>query len=363
MIDMNNLYIHIPFCRCKCDYCAFYSESGCTDFEIDKYIDYLHNKLSQSVNSSFETVYIGGGTPSLLNLKQLQKLMMSLHKFVDMTKIKEFSIESNPETLNIDKILLLQDSGVSRLSMGVQSFNERHRETLGRATSSKSIENAISEISRHPFRHFNIDLIYGIPGESVEDFAADIARVKEAGCDHFSAYNLTLEEQTALAGEGIELDENAAVEMYEYAGDFAPFQRYEISNYALSEKSQCLHNINVWKGDTLLGIGPSAASFDGVDRWTEVSDIQKVISGTPPEVDRISPLNRQMEIFAVNLRTVKGWTREEWEKKFPFSWNMLLQKVDFVAKLYPDCWIIENDNIRLSGKGLLFWNEISMELL
>lgn len=360
---MKNLYIHIPFCRSKCDYCAFYSETQCSDLLIDNYIDYLQRKLSESVTSSFETIYIGGGTPTLLKLHQLEKLFEILHKSIDFDKIKEFSIESNPETLDRDKILLLQDHGVTRLSMGVQSFCERHRQTLGRVTSQSSIENALSELAKHPFKHFNIDLIYGIPGQNVKDFAADLERVKEAGCDHFSAYNLTLEEQTALAGEGIELDEDAACEMYEYAGNFRPFFRYEISNYALSESSECLHNSNVWKGETLLGLGASAASFDGVDRWTELADIERVVAGVAPEIDRIPFEMRQMEIFAVNLRTVRGWKKSEWGKKFPFSWDMLLQKVDYVAKLYPECWVIEPDNVRLSEKGLLFWNEISMELL
>ena len=360
---MKNLYIHIPFCKRKCDYCAFYSETSCSEPDMDIYIDYLAEKLSAVNTENFETIYIGGGTPTILNLKQLQKLQFVLHKYIDFSKIKEFSIESNPETLDCDKISLLHDCGVTRLSMGVQSFNEKYRRTLGRRCSQNAIENALNELAGNPFRHFNIDLIYGIPGEKIAGFAADLERVKEAGCDHFSAYNLTLEEQTALAGEGIELDEDAACEMYEYAGSFKPYSRYEISNYALTETSQCLHNSNVWKGETLLGLGPSAASFDGVDRWTEVADIKKLIGGEPPEMDSISPMKRQMEIFVVNLRTVRGWQRAEWEKKFPFSWDMLLQKAVSTAKLYPGCWVIESDSIRLSELGLLFWNEISMELL
>lgn len=360
---MKNLYIHIPFCKRKCDYCAFYSETDCTVQQKSAYINKICDLLDTSDTSSVETIYIGGGTPTLLEFELLEKLLKNLHKCIDFSKIKEFSIESNPETLDMDKIILLQDHGVSRLSMGVQSFSQKHRLTLGRHTAQEAIENVLKLLQRKPFRHFNIDLIYGIPFQKTEDFAADLKRVYEVGCDHFSAYNLTVEEQTALAGEGIEIDDDAACEMYETAGNFKPYSRYEISNYALDENSQCLHNKNIWQGDTLLGLGAAAASFDGVDRRIQVEDIERFMQGAEPEKDTISIEERQNEIFAVNLRTVRGWDKEQWEKKFPFSWDKMLQKVENIAKLYDDCFVISNANIRLSCKGLLFWNEISTELL
>ncbi len=360
---MKNLYIHIPFCSRKCDYCAFYSQTDCSRQLKQDYINYLDSIFCKNAVDSFETIYIGGGTPTIFELADLEKLLASLHKYIDFSQIKEFSIESNPETLDADKIFLLQDYGVSRLSMGVQSFQEKFRLTLGRHTSQSAIEKAVALLQKYPFKHFNIDLIYGIPYQTVKDFEHDLLRVREAGCDHFSAYNLTIEEQTALAGEGMELDEDAACLMYETAGSFKPFERYEISNYALSCNSRCLHNSNVWSGGTLLGIGPSASSFDGVDRWTQVSDLALFMNGAAPEIDHISTMERQMEIFAVNLRTVDGWKKSQWEKIFPFSWDLVLKKALDVAKLYPDAWSIDNECIRLTDHGLLFWNEISMELL
>lgn len=360
---MKNLYIHIPFCKRKCDYCAFYSETKCSVQQRNAYLEKVAHLLQNADTTAFETIYIGGGTPTLIAFDELEKLLRTLHKYIDINKIKEFSIESNPETLTEDKIILLQNYGVSRLSMGVQSFQEKHRLTLGRITEQKAIEKAVNLLQKRPFKHFNIDLIYGIPFETVDDFKADLQRVYEAGCDHFSAYNLTIEEQTKLADCNIEINEDTACEMYETAGNFKPFRRYEISNYALNEDSQCLHNSNVWQGDTLLGIGPSAASFDGVDRIIQVDDLTAFMQDYPPEIDRISRDERRNEIFAVNLRTVKGWTKKQWEKKFPFSWDMMLQKTENIAKLYEDCFVVSDDYIRLSSKGLLFWNEISTELL
>lgn len=360
---MKNLYIHIPFCKRKCDYCAFYSETVCSAAQRSDYIDCIGKRLETVDTHNFETIYIGGGTPTLLEFDELEKFLKILHKYVAVNNLKEFSVESNPETLTMDKIMLLQDYGVSRLSMGVQSFFEKHRLTLGRYTAQNAIENAVKLLQSKPFKHFNIDLIYGIPFQTFADFSADLKRVYEAGCDHFSAYNLTVEEQTALAGEGIEIDEEAACCMYEAAGNFKPYSRYEISNYALNENSQCLHNKNVWQGETLLGIGPSAASFDGIDRRIEIDDFEKFMHGEPPEDDIISAEERQNEIFFVNLRTVRGWTKSEWEKKFPLSWNIMLQKVENIAKLYDDCFVIYDDIIRLSDKGLLFWNEIASEFL
>ncbi|MBR1967160.1 MAG: radical SAM family heme chaperone HemW [Lentisphaeria bacterium] len=360
---MKNLYIHIPFCRSKCDYCAFYSETGCTEELKHAYIKRIGDELHKYDCSQIETVYIGGGTPTLLTVEQLEKLFDILHDRIAFNQLKECSIESNPETLDADKIALLHDCGVSRLSMGVQSFSENHRRTLGRRTSQTAIENALEITAANPFKHFNIDLIYGIPFQTPEDFRADLKRVKEAGCDHFSAYNLTIEEQTALAGEAIELDEDIACMMYEAAGSAFPFKRYEISNYALNDEAQCRHNKNVWSGETLLGIGAAASSFDGIDRWTQQYDIEAFLNGDEPEYDIIDAELRRMEIFAVNLRTVRGWQRAEWEKKFPFSWNLMLQKVENIAKLYDDCFVIERDVIRLNDKGLQFWNEIASELL
>lgn len=360
---MKNLYIHIPFCLRKCDYCAFYSETDCPyDLKL-RYIERIGKELAESDLSALETVYIGGGTPTLLELPLLEKLLVYIGKNVDLNRVREFSIESNPETVNADKIQLMQDFNVSRFSMGVQSFSARHRATLGRITADAAIENAIAELGRRPFRHFNIDLIYAIPGQTVTDFAADLVRVQEAGCDHFSAYNLTVEEQTVLAGSELVIDENAALDMYETAGLFRPFRRYEISNYALNEKAECRHNRNVWQGDTLLGAGASAASFDGKDRWTQVSDIELFMRGEAPEMDIIAHDQRMMEIFVVNLRTVKGWNRVQWEKKFPDSWDIMLKKAEDAAKLYSGCWFIDQEHILLSEKGLLFWNEISTEFL
>lgn len=360
---MKNLYIHIPFCQRKCDYCAFYSETSCSAEETDLYLNRMASLIAQSSANPFETIYIGGGTPTLLTFQQLEKLLKILHKYINFQNITEFSIESNPETLDEDKILLLQDYAVSRLSIGVQSFKEKHRLTLGRHTRQEKIEKAVNLLRKHPFKHFNIDLIYAIPGQSIADFSEDLQRVCDCGCDHFSAYNLTIEEQTALAANKIIINEDTACMMYETAGNFKPFHRYEISNYALSTQSYCRHNCNIWQGDTLLGLGPSAASFDGIDRHIEVENLHDFLSGTPPETDRIPAERRQMEIFAVNLRTVNGWTKAQWEKKFPFSWNNILQKSRNVAKLYPGCWHITENHIKLSDTGLLFWNEISMELL
>ena len=360
---MENLYIHIPFCIRKCDYCAFYSESGSSAGLKNAYIDCLDVFLHEHECGDFETIYIGGGTPTILSNAEIERLFGVLHKHIDFNRIKEFSVESNPETLNADKINLMQQYGVSRLSMGVQSFKEKHRLMLGRITEQQAIENAISLLHKKPFKHFNIDLIYDIPGQSVTDFAEDLHRVREAGCDHFSAYNLTIEEQTALAGADFELDEDAACEMFELAGAFKPYRRYEISNYSLDGNSECLHNRNVWRGGTLLGFGPSSASFDGVDRWIQVSDTKAFMSGAAAELDCITHESRMMEIFAVNLRTAEGWQKDVWEKKFTFSWELLLQKAHDASKLYPGLMEIDERSIRLNDKGLLFWNEISMELL
>lgn len=361
-----NYYFHLPFCRSKCGYCAFYSVPSPTAELIDAYLDHLERQLeSASPLPPVETIYLGGGTPTLLSLPQLERLFAILKRFLAPDAECETSIEANPETLDEEKVALLRKN-VTRISLGVQSFSAERRRILGRQCGDAALANAVDLIRRAGFPHWNIDLIYGIPGETPAMWRNDLVRAAECGVDHISCYSLTPEEGSRL-GTSFAVDDDAALEMYEMIpATLAPYgiRRYEVSNYA-RVGSECRHNVNVWRGGLLRGFGPAAAGFDGRDRMIETPSLENWLAGAPPELDRIPHEQRLAEIFAVNLRTVAGWTPELWQK-VPGAdrWE---SRSAVVAKLMRDLpgswWKFTPNCIKLSEEGLCFWNDIAEAML
>ena len=353
----------MPFCSSKCGYCAFYSDKPLNDKIIDNYLDNLELEVSK-ISSSISTLYIGGGTPTLLSIKQLKRLFKII-KTLKFNTNAEISIESNPETLTCDKINLLKDN-ITRLSMGVQSFNERLRSILGRKCNQSALLNALTLTKEAQFPHFNLDLIYGIPGETMEDFIFDVNEALSWGVDHLSCYSLTAEE-TSLLGNTYQIDDDLATQMYENIPNLlakAGLFQYEISNYAKKD-CECQHNVNVWQGGLLLGIGPSAAGFDGINRYSYECDIANWNNGVAiKEIDEIPIHHRLAEIFAVNLRTVKGWDKEMWSKVPNCDdWGNRLSIAKEISKKYPKLWDIAENNIKLTKLGRLYWDTIAEELL
>jgi len=354
-----NIYIHVPFCRTKCGYCVFYSSSDLS--LIDRYLDHLERQLKAQSRVAVETLYVGGGTPTVLALAQLERLTGMLTRYLDLGHCREISMEANPETLDADKVKLLQ-TFATRISLGVQSFDPAMRKLLGRDCSQQALTKSLSLIAGAGFSHFNLDLIYAVPGQSVKDWEQELVSVCEWPVDHLSCYSLTPEEG-ALLTSGWTVDDDLSLSMWELAGDFLQtrnWARYEISNYA-KPGGRCQHNVNVWHGGKLLGLGPAAASFDGVDRYTQVGSLAKWLAGAPPEFDRIPRSQRLDEIFAVNLRTVDGWQKSEWEA---FSGaNDWFTRRQALRQLPPDLYEIGETSIRLSPEGLLLWNEIAEKMI
>lgn len=359
----NNIYIHVPFCQSKCDYCVFFSQ---TDLNlIEPYLAKIERdckEIQQKFGRKFDTLYIGGGTPTLLNEFQLERFFVVLSQCFDLQEFREISIESNPETLNRVKIDILQNH-VSRVSMGVQSFNPKLREILGRHTSNQAIMTAIELINESKIENFNLDLIYAIPTQKAKDFEKDLEQVRQANATHLSAYNLTIEEQSKLAKRICKIDDNLSIEMHHLVKNFLPFKQYEISNYAIADAFKCQHNINIWQGGKLIGLGPSASSFDGINRYTNSSSIRKWLNDEDIEFDIITQEARMNEIFAVNLRTVAGWNKNDFEKIYPNKFEFFRKKCLQLQNDYPKLLEVTTGKIYLTSQGLLFWDEIFMEFL
>jgi oxygen-independent coproporphyrinogen-3 oxidase len=234
-----------------------------------------------------------------------------------------------------------------------------------RQCSQDKLLEALKLLEKRRAEHFNIDLIYGIAQVEWDTFGRDIEQALQAGADHLSCYALTPEENSLLGLQAPAADDENAADWWLEIGETLAAKglpRYEISNYA-RPGGECRHNVNVWRGDTLLGIGAAAAGYNGRDRYTFEADVNKFIAGTAPEVDELDQVSRALEIFAVNLRTTSGWRRCEWEALYPGSWDKIVNLSKKTSSLHPQWWVVNADNIKLTVDGLLFWDDAAMDVL
>jgi putative oxygen-independent coproporphyrinogen III oxidase len=261
-----SLYVHFPWCVRKCPYCDFNSHEwkGEGDFPEDTYLDALRADLESSLplvwGRRIHTIFIGGGTPSLLSAKGLDRLLSDIRALLPIDADAEITLEANPGTFEADKFRQFRASGVNRLSIGVQSFNDRHLKSLGRIHDSGQARNAI-EVASKVFDNFNLDLMFALPGQSLDECKADVETALSFGSPHLSLYHLTLEPNTYFAKYPPPLpDEDTSADMQDWIHDravAAGFERYEVSAYA-KPHHQSKHNLNYWRFGDYLGIGAGA---------------------------------------------------------------------------------------------------------
>lgn len=360
------LYIHVPFCRKKCAYCAFYSEpSGA---RIAPYLEKIERELNAfEPPDEIDSVYFGGGTPTLLDAAALQRLFGAVRR-LPLRSDAEISMEANPETLTAAKMETIRTL-VNRLSIGIQSFDARTRQTLGRDCSDAAINDALRMARSLAFEHLNCDLIYAVPHQTEELWRSDLEQATEAGVDHISCYSLTPEEGTLLVRNGLTgIDDDFSARMWHVTGDLLlqyGLERYEVSNYA-RPGSECLHNRAVWRGSRLYGFGPSAASYDGSMRYTQVADLPLWLAGAPLAEDRLPDKARRREIAVVQLRTTEGWTRERY-LALPGAtlaeWRELIAEAIALKPILPDVIHADDERLHLTNEGVLFWDAAASELL
>ena len=362
---MRNLYIHVPFCAGKCDYCAFYSEPAPEPALIRLWLERILHQLEENAPrlAEAETVYFGGGTPSLLPEGVLRRLFTAIREITPAAV--EISIEANPFTVTPEKSAVLA-SFANRVSLGVQSFDPVLREAVGRRDhAGPGPEEAVRNLRDAGLRNLGLDLMYGLPGETPELWRRDLERALELNPEHLSAYSVTPEPGTPFARRvaGRPEDDVLTETMWEQAGAVlgeAGLSRYEVSNYA-RPGFESRHNSNVWHGQTYLGFGPAACSFDGTDRWTQVSDLRAWLDGAPPELDRIPRRARLGEILMMGLRTVRGWTRREFEVATGCPWDGFTEQLDELAER--DLVTRTGDTVAPTERGLAFWNDIAESLV
>lgn len=374
-ISLNALYIHIPFCARKCNYCDFHSIVSETKI-IDRYIHALEKELGDLQGRYlFKTVYIGGGTPSILTETQLEKLLSGVTRYIPDSEITEYTIEVNPGTLTDSKVAILKAYWVNRVSLGVQSFQDSRLKFLGRIHSGNNAEDAFSLLRMYGFNNINVDLIFGYPNQSSDDWEKDLRKAVALNPEHIATYALTYEEGTPLTmdlenGAIQKLDEIAELEMYKTAIRYLAsngYQHYEISNFAKGGY-ECRHNRVYWENRGYVGIGAGAYSFvDGV-RTSNERNIGTYIDGIQEKRDIKSFRERlhhdqfASETVVMSLRLRQGISNIDFYKRF--GYKIEEQFGDQINRLVKYGLIsYDDERLKLTEKGLFIADTVMTEFV
>lgn len=361
---MSGIYIHIPFCASRCIYCGFYSTTG---LELrQKYVDVVCKEMTmREVSSPIETIYFGGGTPSQLTPKQLRQLFLYINK-VYAPHVTEVTIEMNPDDVTPEYAETLSQLGVNRVSMGAQTFNDERLRFLRRRHSSSQVYDAVRILREAGICNISIDLMYGFPGETLDDFRRDIDAALALDVEHISAYCLMIEEGTALHRMGVEAaDEETERAMYEMLIDCltaAGYEHYEISNFA-RPGYRSRHNSSYWNDTPYIGLGAAAHSYDGHCRSWNVADIRAYIAAIergelPTECEELDADTKYNDRIATALRTRDGLNLGELDERH--RQYCLTEAQRFIADGLLE--IVDN-SLRFTRCGLFVSNMVMSELM
>lgn len=371
------IYIHIPFCISKCYYCDFISFPN-LDREIDKYTRCLIREIEMYRESlrdyRVSTIFIGGGTPSYLEGKYIYKILDSIYKNFH-GDFKEITIEANPGTLNMEKLKTYRESKINRISLGVQSLDDRLLKLIGRAHNSEDLYKSIEKIRNVGFKNINTDLIFGLPSQDLKDCKSTLEEIVKLNIEHISYYSLILEENTLMdkwyrQGKISLPDEDLEREMYYLGKDILKangYKHYEISNFS-RENYESQHNLRYWTLKPYIGFGIASHSNLGHRRFWNYSSLNKYYSsidkGEIP-IEGEEYINRQMEMaeyLIMGLRLIEGINRESFLKRFntPVEniYGSVLEKHSENGLLY-----IDENNIRFTCKGLDLSNKVYVDIL
>lgn len=371
------IYIHIPFCIKKCLYCDFFSVPYNAQTAVN-YTDALCKELSlkKDFAQSLNTIYIGGGTPSLLPDECFTKLFQCLRNNYHFSPDIEITVETNPGTLDGPKVNTMISTGVNRLSVGIQSFNNNELLFLGRIHNAEEAFRSIDTIKKAGIKNFSIDLMYGIPGQTRESWEISLAKAVELSPSHISTYELTLEENTPLyaiiKSDPIAMpDEDLILEMYNHTIDYLAgrgHEHYEISNFALPG-FKCIHNLNYWNRGEYIGAGAGAHSFVNGVRTKNIADVNKYIdslnTGIIHETESvmITPAESLKEIIFLGLRKTEGINAKNIPSSTIGDREALKKLIDASGELICEGYLeLNEDYFRLTRKGIVISNTIIVKL-
>lgn len=361
------LYIHIPFCKAKCAYCDFYSLAHGEE-KMDAYMAALLRHLEEvaprAAGMQVDTVYFGGGTPSYLGAARLCRILQTVLRRYDVARDAEITLEANPDSAGDWKELRkLRRAGFNRLSLGVQSTDDALLRRIGRIHTYEQVQQAVTAARKAKFTDLSLDLIYGLPGQTMEDWQRTLADAVALGPEHLSCYGLKLEEGTPLWQQRQTLtlpDDDAQADMYLYTvaalGEMG-YEQYEISNFAKPGKAS-RHNLKYWRMEEYAGFGPGAHSDFGGVRYGYVRDIDSYIAGrlVLSESENDSTLARDYEYVMLSLRTAAGIDRQTFEKRY----RQRFQPMEALFEQYEKAGLASRTEggWRLTPKGFLVSNSI-----
>ncbi|WP_312186077.1 radical SAM family heme chaperone HemW [Sphingobacterium sp.] len=369
------IYVHIPFCKQACHYCDFhfstslqYKSEMITALlrEIELRSPYLEDK-------KIESIYFGGGTPSLLEAEEIMRIIDAIAKHFDIANQAEITLEANPDDLNATKVNSLRNTPVNRFSIGIQSFFEEDLKWMNRAHNQQEAVASIMRVQDAGFENITCDLIYGYPLLTDEKWQHNMQQLIDFEIPHISSYSMTVESKTALdhfikKGLSPAINPDQAADQMSFLINTLKtrgYEQYEISNFAQNER-YARHNTNYWKGTHYLGIGPSAHSFNGVSRSWNISNNAKYITSInsnqlPFEIEELSTLDQINESIMTSLRTMWGLDLNNMERKFGQSVKnrILLESAPFLAD---KSLIVEEDKLKLTDAGKLIADRIMSDL-
>lgn len=336
------LYIHIPFCVKKCDYCDFYSVSGRNEDKMDDYLTALCLHLTESAPAAesylVDTIYFGGGTPSHFGGSRLATILRCIRKYYRIAKKCEITVELNPDSTDASLLTELRKAGVNRLSMGVQSANDKELKRVGRLHNFHQAEEALQTARKVGYDNISLDLIYGLPGQTMESWQESVNRLIELEPEHLSCYGLKLEQGTPLYEQRMEIelaDDDTQADMYLWMVDRlnqAGYEQYEISNFSLPGK-QSRHNLKYWLGEEYMGFGPSAHSYFGGRRYGFTRNLPTYVQGILHNGKIIDesediPLREQAkEYLMLRMRTTYGIEGSEYRNQYYMNFVPLEERL------------------------------------
>ena len=368
------IYIHIPFCKTKCIYCDFYSVTK-RDDSIENFVDCMVKEIilnkTRLKNTTYDTIFFGGGTPSVLTENQLGKILNALYKFYKIDEDAEVTLECNPGEITFEKLSHFRKIGINRLSIGFQSFSEKNLKFLGRLHSSEQSISTFNHARKAGFDNINIDLIYDIPKQKLKEWKNDLFLGTSLEPEHISAYSLTVEKNTALHSmvknktvimPSEEVDKKMFLSTINYL-EQKNYMHYEISNFSKKNK-KCKHNLHYWRLEPYLAFGPGAHGFDGIKRWWNKKSIDYYLNKLennelPIESEEIlSPKDAFNETIMNGLRLIEG-------AKIKKLNSYLDMDIKEHLEPYMEKWPYINNNgknLTVKKEGLLFTDEIITDL-
>lgn len=338
---MPGLYIHIPFCKQACHYCDFHFSTQ-TKY-IDRMVDAMLKEIEMRqkvMPQKVDSIYFGGGTPSILGVHHLQRIFEKLSANVSWEKDAEITLEANPDDMSKENLAAWKRMGINRLSVGIQSFFEEDLKQMNRAHTASEAEECIQNAVEEGFEHFTIDLIYGLPWSTMEKWQANVKRALELPIQHVSAYCLTIEENTVFDKWSEQqkipsIDDQQGSEEYLYLQKAAPqhgFEQYEVSNFA-KKGHRAQHNSSYWRGEDYIAIGPGAHGLiDGVRYFNIAHNIKYMHAiekgALPQEIEKLDTGDRYNELVMTGLRTIDGVDLQKMKQLGPSFYDYILKELE-----------------------------------